>query len=86
MKTIKKIKEQIMKYLLLLLIPAIYGVFNWPRIKKKRPIQVIKEDIEDQNNFSLTEIPNSNQISEETTQNETIINDISIYNNKKTVL
>ena len=75
-----------MKYLLLLIIPIIYGAFNWPWIEKKRPIQMIKEGIEDQSKFALTEIPKGTQIVDKTIQNDLIINNIPMLIDKKTVL
>ena len=48
--------------------------------------KLAKKDLKDQNNFALTEISNSAQMFDKTTQNDSINNSILIYNNKRTKL
>ena len=46
--------------------------------------KLIEKDLKDQNNFALTEISNSTQIFDKTTQKDSISNNILVYNNKRT--
>ena len=48
--------------------------------------KLAEKDLKDQNNFALTEISNSAQMFDKTTQNDSINNNILIYNNKTTKL
>ena len=48
--------------------------------------KLAKKNIKNQNDFALTEIPNSTQMFDKTTQNDLIIKDVSVYNNERTVL
>ena len=64
--------------------PILYPAINDRSTNKNN--KLAKEDAKNQNNFALTEILNSAQISNKTTQNEPIIDDVSTYNNKKIVL
>ena len=46
--------------------------------------KLAEKDLKDQDNFALTEISNSTQMFDKTTQNDSISNNILIYNNERT--